>query len=180
LTIVVGIDPGMHGLHAAMVHVEEDELVLAQVKANNNRFKLASAVLSYLFAETGLVIQAAKSRWPDEETLVFIEEPLVAGARNIRTALKMSQAVGAMVAGVGIYTDKCYLVPVSTWKKAVIGNGSASKEQVALWLSRHHPSYSSQCDGSQDLTDACCIARFGVGVHADAALVRTIGRAGEL
>lgn len=46
------------------------------------------------------------------------------------------------------------LVPVSTWKKAIIGNGNAGKHQVAQWAAAK--GYS----GPQDGADALAIAAF--------------------
>lgn len=178
MSVVIGIDPGIAGFHVAAVHVEDDALLLMRVASKTDRFQIPSALLSYLFEQTTATMTTVRSQWPDDRGYVFIEEPPVAGARNLRTALKLAQAVGAIVASVtGSYT-RCYFVPVATWKKATVGKGNATKQEVALWLSRLHPSYAAQCDGSQDLTDACCIARYGIGVVADATVVRAIGSTG--
>lgn len=180
MTVVIGIDAGTASMHAAIVHTEDDALVLARVLARTDKYQLPTAVLATLFRRTRGVLDETAEHWPGDEPVVFIEEPLVAGARNIRSGLKLAEAVGVIIAAVSCYTDRCYLVPVASWKKGTVGNGSASKQDVALWLSQYHPSYAAHCDGSQDLADACCIARYGVGVVADSALVRTIGSAVEL
>lgn len=94
---------------------------------------------------------------------VFVEEPPAAGAKNLRTFLKLAQvsaavAIGAIQAGAMVT-----FVPVSLWKKEVIGNGGASKEFIATWLSRVYPMYFSQCARDQNRVDATCLALYGRG-----------------
>lgn len=89
---------------------------------------------------------------------VFLEEPPLAGPRNIRTFLGLAQTCGAIL---GASKADAYVVPVSSWKKAVIGNGSASKELVAAWLAEHRPQLHDYCNGNQNLMDAACIALYG-------------------
>jgi Holliday junction resolvasome RuvABC endonuclease subunit len=97
--------------------------------------------------------------------LVFIEEPLI--GRGVRASLQVAQTSGAVLAGLaeipwGSKGRECHLVPVGTWKKDVIGNGSANKEMVSLWLKSSHPSYAVQCADNQDRIDAICIGLYGV------------------
>lgn len=176
---VIGIDPNSHGFHAAIVNIEdgeEDEVVLRQFKTRASEYRLWSGVLAFINQKATEVLTGIGLN----DAAVFIEEPLVAGARNLRSSLKLAQAVGALVAGATEYTDHVYLIPVSTWKKGVVGTGNASKDEVALWLNRVYPNYAAQCDGSQDFIDACCIARYGIGVVTDAEALRTVGSLGEL
>lgn len=91
---------------------------------------------------------------PDDA--VYIEEPPLAGSRNLRVFLHLGQ-----VAGVIASACEAVLVPVSSWKKGTVGNGAASKELVASWLSRRHPDLYRQCGGDQNRIDATCIALYG-------------------
>lgn len=86
---------------------------------------------------------------------VRIEEPVVAGARNLRTSLQIAQTCGALLAHCPADT---VLVPVSSWKKATTGKGNASKEDVSAWLKGAFPDFWYQCEGDQNLIDATCIA----------------------
>lgn len=95
-------------------------------------------------------------------TVVYIEEPVVAGARNIRSSLLIAQICGVMMgvcASVGI--KEVYLVPVSSWKKEVVGNGAADKQRVHAWIDQNHPEIAALCGGDQDLYDAACVAIYG-------------------
>lgn len=90
------------------------------------------------------------------EGTVWIEEPPLAGSRNLRTFLHLSQV--SAVAGLA---GRCEYVPVGSWKKQVVGNGAASKDLVARWLARHRPGWHAQCRGDQNLVDATCLAIYG-------------------
>lgn len=89
--------------------------------------------------------------------IVFVEEPPLAGPKNIRTLIGLSQTHGAVIASSPGY---CYSVPVATWKKDVVGNGKADKTFVAEWLERNHPSIYARC-ANQDQIDAACIHMYG-------------------
>lgn len=88
---------------------------------------------------------------------VAIEEPPLAGSRNLRTFLALAQVSGITAAAAG---PEAILVPVSSWKKGTVGNGAASKDLVSAWLRRVHPDYHKACAGDQNLIDATCIALY--------------------
>ena len=92
---------------------------------------------------------------------VFVEEPLV--GRGVRASLQIAHTAGAVLSCLkdDIYSD---FVAVKSWKKDTVGNGNASKEQVAMWLKSSHPSYHQQCAGNQDRVDAVCIGLHGVRI----------------
>lgn len=91
---------------------------------------------------------------------VFVEAPVLAGARNIQSTIKVAQTTGAVLAGL----DNVREVAISSWKKRTVGNGNANKEQVRLWLDVTHPEIAHMCGGNQDLYDAACIALYGQSV----------------
>jgi Holliday junction resolvasome RuvABC endonuclease subunit len=94
----------------------------------------------------------------DPDDVVFVEEPPLAGSRNPRTFLHLAQTSGVVASAC-----KAQLVPVSSWKKGTVGNGSASKDLVSAWLRRVHPDLSEACSGDQNYVDATCIALFALG-----------------
>ncbi len=51
------------------------------------------------------------------------------------------------------------LVDNGTWKKAVLGGGHASKEEIAQYAVQRFPQLEGE---SQDIMDAACIALFGL------------------
>lgn len=108
----------------------------------------------------------------DHNPIIYCEEPVVAGVRNLRSTILIAETVGMILA----LNAKVRLVPVSSWKKATVGNGHATKADVTEWLAREHPEYASKCRDtqqreSQDLRDAAAIYLFGrfveTGTSAD-------------
>ena len=91
--------------------------------------------------------------------VVFVEEPPLAGVRNIRTFAALSQVFAVVLTA----APKAYGVEVSTWKKQVVGKGNATKEEVQGWLTANNPAYAALC-GDQNLTDAACVALYGHAV----------------
>lgn len=103
----------------------------------------------------------------------FIEEPLVAGARNLQSSLKIAQVCGVMLTAAGMERVDTVLVPVSSWKKGTIGNGSTNKDGIRAWLDTKHPQVAQKCGHDQDLYDAACIALHGQG------LLKRVGQLGH-
>lgn len=102
---------------------------------------------------------------------VFIEAPILAGARNIKSTLKAAMTTGGIIGALRHAT--IHLVDVASWKKEVVGHGGADKDAVADWLAASAPSLSKACGGDQDLIDATCIALFGyVGASSPVPAVR--------
>jgi hypothetical protein len=89
----------------------------------------------------------------------FIEEPPLAGSRNLQTFLHLAQVSGVVSAAARPST----LVPVSSWKLGTIGRGNATKDQVADWLRARHASWYALCGGDQNSIDATCIGLYGLG-----------------
>jgi hypothetical protein len=177
--VVIGIDPCGHGFHA-FAQKGRGYLLYPAVAKPNARGAPCWPISNAHREAIGLVSEV-RNRWGfNQELTFFIEEAPVAGARNLRTALKLAMSVGAIAAAITGFTERCYLVPVDRWKKGTVGHGGASKPDVALWLSGAHPEYSVACDGSQDLIDACAISCYGIQVVADAALVSAVGSDGQL
>lgn len=92
---------------------------------------------------------------------VFIEEPVLAGVRNIQSTIKCAAAYGAVLAALHLSHAVVTPLPVATWKLATIGKGNASKVDVSNWLDAQHPLSYRECGGDQDLVDATCIALSG-------------------
>lgn len=91
------------------------------------------------------------------QDIIFVEQPVVAGARNIQSTLRIAETVGMIYS----LPARVYGVAISTWKKATVGKGNATKENVEEWLDSTHPTYSALCGGDQDLRDAAAICLYG-------------------
>jgi hypothetical protein len=108
-----------------------------------------------------------------EGDVLFVEEPPMAGARNIRTFAALNQVVGAILSA---NTAQKYLVPVDSWKKATVGKGGVGKDVVGEWLRVHHPGIWAECAGNQNLMDAACLALYGHGLVRGAGDLALSGR----
>lgn len=87
----------------------------------------------------------------------WIEEPPLAGIRNVRTLVQLNQTAGALA----ITSAPAFFVPVSSWKKQIVGKGNASKEEVSAFLKNEYPRHFDSCQENQNLVDAVCIALYG-------------------
>lgn len=97
----------------------------------------------------------------DRDPIIYCEEPVLAGARNIRSTILIAETVGMILA----LNARVHLVPVSSWKKSTVGKGNATKDEVADWLKKEHPRYASYCREDQDLIDAAAIFIYGRSVE---------------
>jgi Holliday junction resolvasome RuvABC endonuclease subunit len=140
-----GVDLGVRSLYVARIDGDELELFAHNSLRIHEQDRYVE--LSVLRAWLGMFSPAGT--W-------YTEEPPLAGARNLQTFLHLSQTSGVVACCV-----PTALVPVSSWKKGTVGNGSASKDLVARWLSRRHPAFFEACAGDQNLVDATCIALYG-------------------
>lgn len=140
-----GVDLGVRSCHLAAITPDGLTTYSFIVEKSTRWQELQN--LARLFAE--------KIQFVDQ---VFVEEPPLAGTKNVRTALQLSQVCGAVVAA---SPAKTYLVPVSSWKAEVIGRGGADKQAVAAWLAEHHPDWHRHANGDQNVVDAICLALYG-------------------
>lgn len=93
----------------------------------------------------------------DDEHTIFVEEPVLAGVRNIRTTILIAETVGMILS----YSRSVYVVPVASWKQKTVGDGHASKEMVGSWLKKDYETYHRLCEHDSDLVDAAAICVYG-------------------
>lgn len=112
-----------------------------------------SAILRFLLVEL-----EHHYDWFEDPT--YIEAPVLAGARNVQSTIKIAEVYGLALCHVGLWTSVIE-VPIASWKKETVGNGNASKEAVDDWLKANHFELWLQCGHDQNLVDATCIALYG-------------------
>ena len=106
--------------------------------------------------------------------IVVVEEPLQ--GNNRKYSLQIAEVKGAVLAGVASAIEKIphnvYVTGanVKTWKKDVLGNGNATKTDIATFLTEHYRVYSAVC-GNQDELDAGCVAIYGARIQSRARLL---------
>ena len=151
MIVVGGVDLGLRKVHVFAVH-DDDRIELFDV--NLKRGARRDSELKEIYIKVSEYFSGTTAPF-------FIEEPVVAGARNIRVSLGIAQTAGAVAVA---FRGAAYFVPVSTWKSRTVGKGNATKDQVKEWLSKEYVSYSVACEGTnspQDYADAACVAIYG-------------------
>lgn len=142
--MIWGIDLGVRSVHVAGLdddtHVAETFTVKPQVVRTLELDALAKSLRALI--------------GPEDD--VFVEEPPLAGPRNLSTFAALNQVLGMVLATVGGREAN-----VMQWKRDVCGSGNTDKLGVSRWLQDHHPTYFAQCSGDQNLVDATCIALYG-------------------
>jgi hypothetical protein len=97
--------------------------------------------------------------WVANPPEFYAEHPfagfLPGGKRNIRTAIGQGITAGGVLA---LLPGTCHLIDQSQWKKELIGDGNASKDDIRAWLENSHPALAALCEQDQDAVDATCIA----------------------
>ncbi|NJN63488.1 MAG: crossover junction endodeoxyribonuclease RuvC [Acidobacteria bacterium] len=80
--------------------------------------------------------------------------------RNVRSALALAEARGALLAALGEFGVPVIEYPPATVKMTICGSGSASKEDVHRAISRTFPTLLVGMDASlpRDATDALAVA----------------------
>lgn len=105
--------------------------------------------------------QTYKYLEPRKGGIAYVESPVVAGARNLQTTIKLSLINGAVIVALQNSGYSVQHVAPSTWKKDVLGNGAANKQDVADWIADHWPELHASVQKDQDLIDAACIYLAG-------------------
>ena len=159
---VVGVDPSSRKLAGVAAPVDGDDEVFALwvVVLPSARPIEERCLKAYATARS--FAKRLMRADPTREVYVFIEAPLV-GRGGVSTTVKQSKVHGATVAGflaggaVHVREES-----VSRVKKAVVGAGNATKEEIATWCEVWKPAISEAVEGDQDLTDAAMHLQYGI------------------
>lgn len=89
---------------------------------------------------------------------VFVaERPILRTVRpNVKVAVGMGLSAGAALSR--LPGRSVLLGHPSLWKKALCGNGNASKDDVRAWIEKRHPTLAEACGQDEDRFDAVGIA----------------------
>lgn len=96
---------------------------------------------------------------------VAIESPIQGMSRNVRVGIQLAMVAGVIAVAARQAGAEVTLVEPALWKKVVTGRGNANKEDVSIFLERHHKRLYARCQ-SQDMVDAVCIALYAEKVLA--------------
>ncbi len=157
--IVLGIDASASKV--AFVGMFGDDFFVRDYKKLG---KSGAEACSAARAKTLMAWVEAKKRWPGHPIAAFIESPIV-GRGGIRSTIVQAYTSGSVQGTLYGLEVPVGLVNVSSWKKHVVGNGRASKSEVASFVELRWPSIHEEAAGSQDVADAACIAYYGILSH---------------
>jgi len=139
---IIGVDLGVRSVH---------------VSTQSHCFTYAADKKLERYQQIQYIYESMYDRFLHDRIYAFVEEPVVAGARNLRTSLQIAQISGAVLS---VFDGT--LVPVSTWKKEIVGKGNATKDDIKEYL-KTQPEYEFT-KGKQDWIDATCIRLYGESV----------------
>ena len=149
--IIIGIDPGTNVMGYGVLGINKKDIqLIAMGVIKLNKFDSHYLRLRRIFERiTGLINQYL----PDE---MAIEAPFF--GKNVQSMLKLGRAQGVAMAA-ALNRDK----PIAEYeprkiKKAITGNGAASKEQVAEMLRRTLNIPKEEMPDFLDATDALAAA----------------------
>lgn len=147
---VMGIDCGTR--KATVVIIEDNTMVYNQTFEPDESLDRAEC-LGILSAWVQYQARAYQPDW------VWIESIIV--GNNRKYSIKLAEVFGAVLSQLVLPALGIGTVDNKQWKKALIGNGNASKEDIQTWLQLEHGSFALLCDDDQDMYDATCIALYG-------------------
>ncbi|MEE2953627.1 MAG: crossover junction endodeoxyribonuclease RuvC [Bacteroidota bacterium] len=125
--IILGIDPGTTITGFGIIHVKQKQLKLINMGVVDlSRKKTHEIKLKEIFESTLELIDTYK---PDE---LSIEAPFF--GKNVQSMLKLGRAQGVAMAAALYRSVPIFEYSPKKIKKAITGNGNASKDQVAKML----------------------------------------------
>jgi crossover junction endodeoxyribonuclease RuvC len=145
---VFGVDPGSRVAGWAVVERRGASLLLVACGAVSTRAAEPERRLAEIYA--GLRQAAA-----DHHCRIAAVEEVFAG-RNLKVALQIGQGRGVALAALGALGMAVHSYPARVVKRAVTGNGNASKEQVARMVTMQLGL--AKPPQPADVTDACAVA----------------------
>ena len=147
--IIVGIDPGSKATGYAFLSVENKKIkpLSYGVIKNNPKMTLAKRI-AILYDELNNLIEYYKP------TIASIEK--IFYAKNVRSLVSLGEARGVLLLALEQAQIPIYEYSAREVKKAVVGNGNASKQQVQYMVKNIIKIKEENLQF--DVTDACAIA----------------------
>ncbi len=148
--IILGIDPGSNLLGYAFIQVigKKKPKIISMGALDMRKYDNHSQKLAHIFKELQKLIKIY------EPTDAAIEAPFF--GKNVQSMLKLGRAQGVAMVAVSETGLEVEEYSPKTVKRAVTGNGNASKEQVARMLP--HIMEGKIDTKSEDATDALGVA----------------------
>ena len=151
--IIIGFDPGLTNTGYAVLRKEANNITLIECGLVKPKTKKSlSARLFTIFSETSKLIESFSPN------LVVIEN--VFYGKNVQSAIKLGQAKASIMLSAEKYNIDMVDYSPREIKQSIVGNGSASKEQVAFMVKKIFK-LNDEALKSTDVSDAIAIAWCG-------------------
>ena len=151
--IILGFDPGLTNTGYAVLKKELNQISLIEsglVKPKKG--KALSARLFTIFSETSKLIEIFSPN------LIVVEN--VFYGKNVQSAIKLGQAKASIMLSAEKYNIDLVDYSPREIKLSIVGNGSASKEQVAFMVKKIFK-LKEEALKSTDVSDAIAVAWCG-------------------
>ena len=95
--------------------------------------------------------------------MVYIEDAIY--IQNFKTSQAIAESIGNVKLLCKLNKIPFKMVPITSWKKEVVGKGNAKKEDVKDYVVK---TFEISSDCKQDIYDAYCIGLYGVRFQENA------------
>ena len=151
--IVLGFDPGLTNTGYAVLKKELNQISLIESGlVRPKKSKSLSSRLFTIFSETSKLIEIFSPN------LVVVEN--VFYGKNVQSAIKLGQAKASIMLSAEKYNINMVDYSPREVKQSIVGNGSASKEQVAFMVKKIFK-LKDEALKSTDVSDAIAVAWCG-------------------
>lgn len=149
---LIGIDLGTHKVTVAVFLDSKLVMVHTYEAAEGDRARALCALGEYV---AGLAALHSISDFWVEEVII---------GNNRKYSLQLAETKGAVLGALGHMPVEVRTVDNQTWKKAIVGTGHASKDDVRNYIAVSTP-YAPLCGDDQDAYDATCIGLYGIDLN---------------
>lgn len=155
---LIGVDLGIHKIHCAVFTNGAAGMTLYDVPRHLSESQTRSG---QLWEISRFLLDTAELHDADS---VWIEETII--GNNRKYSLQLAQTMGACLAVLALVENKTavHVVDNTVWKKVIVGNGHASKDEIKSYIHDTHPVYAAICEDDQDAYDAACIGLYGLTI----------------
>lgn len=151
--IILGFDPGLTNTGYAVLKKELNQISLIESGlVRPKKSKSLSSRLFTIFSETSKLIEIFSPN------LVVVEN--VFYGKNVQSAIKLGQAKASIMLSAEKYNIDMVDYSPREVKQSIVGNGSASKEQVAFMVKKIFK-LKDEALKSTDVSDAIAVAWCG-------------------
>lgn len=153
---VIGIDPSSKGAHITFMPLVDANSWSQTFIAFPPKGKWTPSRCLQGYELMRLYFQGVGEAWRPR---IYMEAPIMSKA-SVQSMLVQAFVSGAIQAAAeSVFSESIELVPPSSWKKAIIGNGAAGKPAIKEFVIDS----GLLSDGyAQDFYDSCAIALYGL------------------